>query len=90
MAYPYKFVRKIFGVGIGVEALALEQPQTLPAVDGFTGARYRVRGQLEPQAPGFIKEGQLFQPVALRGNGLDLHGQFELQALADLTAGSKN
>lgn len=87
MAYPYRFVRKIFGVGVGVEALSLEQPQTLPLYDGFTSARYRVKGQLEPQAPGFVKEGQQFQPVSLVGNGSMLHGQFTLQALADLTGG---
>lgn len=90
MGYPYHFVRKIFGVGIGVEALALEQPQTLPAYDGFTSNRYRVRGQLEPQAPGFVKEGQQYQPVALRGNGIELQGTFELQALSDLMGGKQS
>lgn len=87
MAYPYRFVRKLFGVGVGVEVLGLEQPQTLPAYDGWMRPRYQVQRQLDPQAPGFVKYGQQYQPVALNGNGLYLQGTFELQALAQLTGG---
>lgn len=87
MGYPYRFIRKIFSVGIGVEGLALEQPQTLPMYDGWMNPRYMVRGQLDPQAPGFVKYGQQYQPVALNGNGLYLQGTLELQALAQLSGG---
>lgn len=88
MAYPYDFVKKLGNVGVGVENLGFLPPSTLPLYDGWMRARYRVRGQLDPQAPGFVKSSQQFQPVSLLGNGSYLQGQLALQALAQLTGGN--
>lgn len=87
MAYPYSFIRRIFNVGVGVENLSLERFQTLPKYDGWMRPRYMVQRQLDPQAVGFVKQGQQFQPISLVGNGIAAQGQMELQALAELSKG---
>ena len=85
MAFPYRFAKLIGNIGVGVENLGFERPSTLPAYDGFMRRRYMVRASLDPQHPGFVKYGQQFQPIAITGNGIELQGQFALQALAQLT-----
>lgn len=90
MASPYSYVRRLFGVGLGAEDIALQPFQTLPKFDGFTSDTYRVRASFNPQAPGFVKMGQDFQPVSLVGNGIQLQGQMALQRLAQLTKGAKS
>jgi len=85
MGYPYQFVRLIGNVGVGVENLGFERPSTLPAYDGWMRPRYQVRGCLDPNAPGFVKHQQHYQPVGITGNGIALQGQFELQKLAEMT-----
>lgn len=88
MAFPYSFRRgRAQGLGIGAEGYGLERPSTLPRCDGWQRPRYMVRGALDPQAPGFVKEGQQLVPASLVGNGLYSSGQLELQKLAQLTGG---
>lgn len=87
--YPYKFVKRIFNIGVGVEGLSLLPPQTLPLQDTWLRPRYQVQRSLAPQAPAFVKQQQQFQPVALTGNGSVLQGQMALQALSQLTGGGE-
>jgi len=89
MGFPYGFAKILGTVGIGVEALGFERPTTLPAYDGWMRPRYQVRGQLDPQHPGFVKYDQKFQPVSIIGNGIQMQGTFELQKLAQLMGGAK-
>lgn len=88
MAY-YNYVRRLFGAGLGATDIGLVPFQTLPKYDGFTSDTYRVRGSFKPQAPGFVKMGQDFQPISLNGNGIALQGQMALQRLAELQKGSE-
>lgn len=83
----YSYVKgRVFGnLGTGANAMGFKQPQTLPKYDGWLRPRYEVRGQLAVQAPGFVKENQQYVPVSLLGNGIELQGQFALQALAQVT-----
>lgn len=82
----YRFFRgKTAGsLGVGALGYGFEAPSTLPLYDGWMRPRYQVRGQLDVQAPGFVKEGQQFVPVSLVGNGIELQGQLALQALSQL------
>lgn len=85
----YNYVRKLYGAGLGATDIALQPFQTLPKFDGFTSPTYMVRGSFKPQAPGFVKMGQDFQPVSLVGNGINMQGQLALQRLAQLQKGSE-
>lgn len=87
MAYPYRFRRgkAAGGLGTGASGMGLEQPQSLPANDGFMRAGYLVRRVLAPQSPGFNKYARQFTAVDLVGNGSNIQGQLDLAALAQMT-----
>lgn len=78
----YGYVRGFNGMGIGAGDMAFLQPTTLP-IDSIYGPRYNVRGDLDPQAPGFVKLAQQFVPVSLLANGVYFSGDFSLQALVE-------
>jgi hypothetical protein len=87
-SFFYRFRNTPADAGLGVDNLALERPMPVPA-DSLYCPRYMVRGQLSPQAPGYVKIRQSVLPVSLAGNGSGLHGQFALVALAELQKGNK-
>lgn len=69
------------GPGVGTEGLGLMKPQTDPIYAPYD-RRHTVRGDLVPTGEGINKLIQDFQPVNIRGNGVYLQGQMDLQALA--------
>jgi len=79
-------IGRLFGsVGTGAEAIAYAPSGKLsPLVDGFNTSRYAVRGQIDAQAPAYVKQGQQFVPVSIIGNGTTLQGQMALQRLSKL------
>lgn len=87
MAYPYRFRRgkAAGGLGTGASGMGLEQPQSLPANDGFLRKGYAVLRTLAPQSPGYVKYDQRFTAVDLVGNGSNIQGQLDLAALAQMT-----
>ena len=90
MAYPYRFKPGVSsGNGTGAKRFALLPPSTTQHNDGFQRPRYQVRGTLRAQHPAHMKTEQGLVAVGLRGNGQALQGQLALQALSQLTDGSK-
>lgn len=81
--HPYTYRNtQTASLGKGVSEMALNRPTSLVR-DGFAGPRYNVRGQLDPQAPAYVKIGQQFVPVSLVGNGLGFFTGINLQALTN-------
>jgi hypothetical protein len=92
MTYPYRFKPGVAsGIGTGAERFALLPPSTTPVVDLARGnfSRYGVRKSFRPEHATSMHLEQQFVAVALRGNGLALQGQLDLQALSQLTQGKK-
>ena len=88
MGFPYSFKRGFNGFGIGVEDLGFERPTSIPA-NTFYGSRYNVRKTLEPQAPGYVLQGQSLVSVDLKGDGAYFAGAMAMQALSDFNRGKQ-
>jgi hypothetical protein len=78
----YGFIRRYLNIGIGVESEGFQRPTSLPS-DNIYAPRYNVKGQLDPQQPGYLKLAQEFVPVSLLANGVYLQGTLALQALSE-------
>ena len=84
--FPYRFVkgRQAGCLGIGASGMALRKPQTNPLNDGFLRVGYMVQRSLHPIAGGQYKTSRQFTAVDLRGNGVQLQGQFGLSRLSKM------
>ena len=85
---PYGFRQGYNGFGIGIEDLGFERPTTIPA-NTFYGPRYNVRNCVEPQAPGYVLQGQSLVSVDLKGDGAYFSGAMAMQALSDFNKGKQ-
>lgn len=85
--FQFRKGRSYDAPGAGADGLGLLKPQTDPMADGFNVPGYAIRRSFAPQAIAYVKYGQQFADASLRGNGIDLQGQLELQRLAQLVNG---
>lgn len=69
-------------LGAGVSDLSLVRPQSL-LMSGIAGPRYNVQGQLNVQAPAFVKQQQQLIPLSMIGNGLGTFTGVQLQPLGN-------
>lgn len=86
---PYKFRWTPDNRGIGTDALAFEQPG-IAIQQNFNLPRYNVRGEIGPYEGGYVKLAQDVPSVSLRGDGVYLAGDLQLQALVDFERQAKN
>jgi hypothetical protein len=83
----FSFFKGTTDLGVGTRDLGFRRSQTLPVNSVFlgnTGRReWNVRRSLGPiSGPGYMKLEQQLVPVTIRGSGLGVAGQYELQSLA--------
>lgn len=83
----FSFFKGTTDLGVGTRDLGFRRSQTLPVNSNYlgdTGRReFNIQRSLSPTpGAGFMKMDQRLVPVNLRGSGLGVSGQYELQGLA--------
>lgn len=90
MAFPFTFAKRdTEKLGVGVSDLAFGRPSTLPILD-WKGGGLNVRRNLSVLQPAQVYAPHSVTNVGLRGNGVYLADQLQLQGLLDLQAAKKS